>query len=295
MRRNRFAILFSALLSAALFAQPAAKPKPVTVSTQSWQMTAPGGAPYQITVTCAGSPPEAGYPVLYILDGNAYGPLLADEARLEAGHQLEDAYLLVAVGYPTEQLFEMRRRQYDDTTRWRDAASAAHQHIDPLNTGGADAFAQFLTRDLRNAIGQRYPVNTARQSIFGHSLGGLFVLHLLLTQPASFTHYAAASPSTWWNQGEILAQAQIFAHEHPLPAPLRLSVGEYEQKLSAQEASSADAEARKAHLEERGMVSSAEKLARILQAPLLIVPDADHIGSVAEAGRQALHMAFACR
>lgn len=43
------------------------------------------------------------------------------------------------------------------------------------------------------------------------------------------------------------------------------------------------------------MVSSADKLAKILQTPLLIVSDADHIGSVAETGRQALHMAFGNR
>lgn len=292
MGQARSILLFIFIIPVVLLAQPAPKTRPDTISTQSWQLASASGLTYQITVTCSGPAPAAGYPVLYILDGNAYGPLLAAEAKLEAGHQLDQSYLLVAVGYPTDQLFDMRRRQYDDTTPWRDITTAAHEHIVPADTGGADVFGRFITNDLRNEINKNYPVDTARQSIFGHSLGGLFVLHLLMTQPNSFTHYSAASPSAWWNHSEIIAQAQNFMHNHPSAASLQISVGEYEQKLSPQEAIRPDAAERKARLEERGMINSARKLANILQASLLIVPNADHIGSVAEAGRLTLHMAF---
>jgi iron(III)-enterobactin esterase len=34
--------------------------------------------------------------------------------------------------------------------------------------------------------------------LWGHSYGGLLVLHALLTRPGEFAHYAAASPSLWW-------------------------------------------------------------------------------------------------
>ncbi|HCE8339908.1 TPA: ferric enterobactin esterase PfeE, partial [Pseudomonas aeruginosa] len=42
--------------------------------------------------------------------------------------------------------------------------------------------------------------------LWGHSYGGLLVLHALFTRPGEFARYAAASPSLWWRDGAILGE-----------------------------------------------------------------------------------------
>jgi predicted alpha/beta superfamily hydrolase len=43
--------------------------------------------------------------------------------------------------------------------------------------------------------------------IFGHSLGGLAVLHALFTRPAVYAAFLAIDPSIWWND-RVLLQAE---------------------------------------------------------------------------------------
>ncbi|WP_258286092.1 alpha/beta hydrolase-fold protein, partial [Escherichia coli] len=63
-----------------------------------------------------------------------------------------------------------------------------------MRTGGADAFLHFVTTTLRSAVAQRCRVDPARQALFGHSFGGLFVLYALAHRPDAFSHWIAASP-----------------------------------------------------------------------------------------------------
>ena len=43
------------------------------------------------------------------------------------------------------------------------------------------------------------PLNFGRATLFGHSLGGLFVLETLRADPALFARWIAVSPSLWWS------------------------------------------------------------------------------------------------
>jgi len=52
------------------------------------------------------------------------------------------------------------------------------------------------------------PIDLQRQTLWGHSYGGLAVLHALFTRPGAFSDYAAASPSLWWHDGVIVGEAQ---------------------------------------------------------------------------------------
>lgn len=47
------------------------------------------------------------------------------------------------------------------------------------------------------------PIDPDRQSLFGHSFGGLFVLYSLFTRPSAFTTWIAASPSIYWENRTI--------------------------------------------------------------------------------------------
>ena len=69
----------------------------------------------------------------------------------------------------------------------------------------------------------RVAVDPARQSLWGHSYGGLFVLHTLLRQPATFQRYIAADPSFWWHDGFILQEERQAAAIAPGTCLLVLS------------------------------------------------------------------------
>ncbi|MFC3216819.1 alpha/beta hydrolase [Comamonas sp. JC664] len=59
-------------------------------------------------------------------------------------------------------------------------------------------------------MAQRYPVNLERQSLFGHSFGGLFALYALYERPQAFEAIVAASPSMEWNGQHILEEERVF-------------------------------------------------------------------------------------
>jgi hypothetical protein len=154
------------------------------------------------------APPPQGYPVLWMLDGNAALGALDPEQlkRLDRG----PAPLLVAVGYQTPLRIERNARTYDYTPQQPGLA----QQQDPLTgqpSGGAQTFLQLLRERLRPAVAAQAPIDATQQTLWGHSYGGLLVLQALFSQPQAFRHYAAASPSLWWGDGLILSQAQGLA------------------------------------------------------------------------------------
>jgi predicted alpha/beta superfamily hydrolase len=149
--------------------------------------------------------PAAGYPVLWMLDGNAALGALGSEqlGKLAAGQ----APLLVAVGYQTDQRIERAGRTYDYTP----ALPGQAEQRDPLTgqpSGGVEAFFDLLSQRMRPMVAAVAPIDLQRQTLWGHSYGGLAVLHALFTRPAEFTDYAAASPSLWWHDGAIVREAQ---------------------------------------------------------------------------------------
>src|SRR3546814_15077313 len=60
------------------------------------------------------------------------------------------------------------------------------------------------------AIEKRYAVDSRRQALYGHSLGGLFALHMLYSHPGAFRTIIAASPSIWWDNQAILSEERAF-------------------------------------------------------------------------------------
>lgn len=149
--------------------------------------------------------PAAGYPVLWMLDGNAaLGALNSEQLKSLAAGQ---APLLVAVGYQTELRIERAGRTFDYTPQ---VPGQAHQR-DPLSgqpSGGVDAFFDLLAQRMRPMVAGVAPIDLQRQTLWGHSYGGLAVLHALFTRPGEFSDYAAASPSLWWHDGAIIREAQ---------------------------------------------------------------------------------------
>jgi hypothetical protein len=123
-------------------------------------------------------PGPAGYPVMYLLDGNNVMAQLHDDwlSELQAGAPP----LLVMIGYEIDGT-------YDAQQRTRDYTGAT-----------AKAFLDLIQSQIKPEIGAHYAIDPQQQTLWGHSFGGLFVLYALLQEPDAFRTWIAASASLWF-------------------------------------------------------------------------------------------------
>lgn len=173
------------------------------------------------------APPASGWPVLYMLDGNAaFDFLTAGDLAGVPG------LMVVGVGYDTEKQFARELRTLDFTAPDGpsdgpgDGLRPDHVHPGRM-AGGAALFHDRLTGPLRAAAEQGLPVDPGRRTLWGHSFGGLFTLYALLARPQGFARYAAISPSIWWDEALI---RRVAAQAAPASLPLLVALGDREKR-----------------------------------------------------------------
>lgn len=189
----------------------------VRASLEQFTLPHPSGAgQLMISVAAPAVPaPDAAVPVLTVVDGDMLFGLAAETARAVSSVAGFPAHYVVGIGYDADYAEFLKRRTADLAPPIGTEALASlggiGAAIGGAAGGGADAFLAFLTDVLRPAMAARYP-QTAEgpQILFGHSLGGLFAAHALLTRPASFDAFIVSSPSLWWNDFAILAEFPAF-------------------------------------------------------------------------------------
>jgi len=187
----------------------------------------------------AGPIPESGVPVLYVVDGDLLFGMAAEIARAVSSVTAFPAHYVVGIGYDADYADFLKRRTADLTppigAGALESLGGLAAAIGGAAGGGADAFLTFLTGTLRPEIAARYPkAADGRHILFGHSLGGLFAAHALLTRPGSFAAFIASSPSLWWNGFAILDELSAFKERlAALPRQPRVfvDVGAREQEL----------------------------------------------------------------
>ena len=189
------------------------------------------GRAYRLRIaTPYGPPPASGYPVVYVLDGDGYFGTFADAARLRAAAGMEIPHaVVVGVGYPAEDFTgALGRRFLDLTPTEPDAAEKANHSFasGELRYAGADDFLEILTGEVRPRVAGVLPLDPAREAVFGHSLGGLFVLYSLFRRPEAFSAWLSLSPSIWWDNRTVLKGEAGFTAALPaLARPPKLFVG----------------------------------------------------------------------
>lgn len=194
--------------------KPAESPVPLRGAIQFDIPSKISGRTYRIFVFRPPlDPPAEGYPTLTVLDGQLTFPIAA---TMSGGLAMQGgAALVVGVGYPADDLLTPQFARLRDLTPPTPLANILAQPGMPPpkaeDYGGANDFYRFLVEELRPAIAKRYPVNDANQTLFGHSLGGLFTLAALFEHPESFRAFAASSPSIWWNKRALLNGEADFA------------------------------------------------------------------------------------
>lgn len=181
--------------------------------------------------------PKQGFPVVYMLDGNAsfpYASIIAQSIESRYDRHQNVPPIIVAIGYPIEGTIDVKARTYDYTPPFTgEFKTQPHRPAPQFPQGGAEHFFQFIQQQLKPVIEQNYTINRNNQTLFGHSYGGLFTLYTFLNHPEAFQKYFAASPSIWWNDFNLLKAAEKIQHKNAQQYQSRtlwMSVGELENK-----------------------------------------------------------------
>ncbi|WNJ93120.1 alpha/beta hydrolase [Bosea sp. 685] len=239
---------------------------PVTLPrSEQFALRSRVGRAYRIFVAWPASPPPAeGFGVIYLLDANATFGTMVEAMRMQSRHPGATGVapaLIVGIGYPTEEPFDVERRTYDLTPAAKGGQPGA------LATGGAAEMLDFIADEVMPVIERRFTTDGARRALVGHSFGGLFVLHALFNRPALFSAYLAASPSIWWQERAILDHERRFYVRGQMTdrvPKVAIMVGELEQV--AEPAFPEAGSRRAADLAARRMVDNARDMAGRLAA-----------------------------
>jgi predicted alpha/beta superfamily hydrolase len=143
------------------------------------------------------------YPVLYLLDGESFINMAGGQI-----HYLSESYKIIPsmiiVGIKSVDRFKDLTPTHSITGGDGKPDSSSNS---PLRTsGGADKFLQFMKEELFPYIDTNYPTAPYR-ILYGHSLGGLLVIHALVNYPDFFNAYIAISPSLQWDSDAMLKMA----------------------------------------------------------------------------------------
>jgi len=157
--------------------------------------------PIQIYLPPGYGQTKAKYQVAYLLDGNDHFIHASGIVQILAQTGL--APQIILIGIPNT------KDRAHDLTPQIDTASVQFP-----TGGGADSFLKFLTDELVPFVDKTYRTEPYK-ILIGHSFGGLFAVHTLLTKPDAFDAYIAISPSLWWNHWSEVQSTQSFFKAHP--------------------------------------------------------------------------------
>ena len=175
-------------------------------------------------------PPEEGFPIIYVLDGQSYFELAKSVVKLQSQNTVKtkiESSIVVGVCHHKK---DTKQRRFLDFT------APAEQYIFPKRmeekkmnfgkNGGASLFHQYMEYELKPYIEKQFPVNKKKQTLYGHSLAGYYTIWCYLTHCADFQYYLAISPSVWWNGKELYQYLEKADRQHL--QNLYIAVGEHE-------------------------------------------------------------------
>ena len=177
---------------------------------------------------CARNGPGAS--VLYLTDANGHFGAAVDIIRsLQLARHLPPI-LVVGIGYRTGSLGETVVRRTRDLSPTDDTAFA-ELYPEQHEMGGAPRLLAFVTDELMPFVEDHFGSREGAPAFFGHSLGGLFGMHVLFHAPTTFARYVLSSPSLWWGDHAIFRDEERYASEHDdLAADVFIGVGADESR-----------------------------------------------------------------
>ena len=186
------------------------------------------------------SQPEKTYPTIYLLDSNWYFGIVTETTRTMSLCESFPETIVVGIGYPVDEpvmdaLMQIRLLRVRDMTPITDneiEKQMGAKQKRKVTTGGANAFLNFIEKELLPLIESEYRGSSSERVLAGHSYGGLFTLYALFHRTELFNGYVAASPSLQYGNEIMFTYEQTFANQHTaLPVKLYLGVGERENEV----------------------------------------------------------------
>lgn len=258
------------------------------------------GERFHIHVWMPGERPSSGYRCLYILDCDDHFAMFAEQAVTRIAEGWE-APVLVGIGY-SKGARTVERRIYDLTPRAARYDMPSRPNGAPWpKLGGGDDLLATIEHDIKPRVAALCGESPSTTTLFGHSLGGLMVLHAFSSCVGSYNRYFAASPSIWFNDRKVISDvAARLALPFPRAVALQIVVGGAEEYLTSNRAGPhADPVLRAAWVASNRMVGNARDLAQVIRKRNLSefdfafdeLPGADHRSILPSATRRALQFA----
>ena len=215
------AVLVMCAAIPAAAAQPA--PPPHTIPGSQIRVLPPNeaGRHYQLHVGLPASyekEPGRRYPVVYVTDGywdfakltTIHGSLVYDRVVPE--------YITVGIGYAGEN------PNYDVLRRWE--LSPVPFGDDGGGSGHAADFLRTIETVVIPFVEKEYRADPSYRVLGGASLGGLFTLYAMYTNPTLFAAYIAVTPAVVVGNDWLLGYEDAFAKSgRPLKVRLHVSGG----------------------------------------------------------------------
>lgn len=190
------------LFSGTLHAQPKGEPVTIGESFELESTVLGETRPYLIGLPDGYENSEQSYPVIYLLDGDGHFHHTTGTAQFLSRAGRIPPMIVVAIPNTSD--------------RTRDLTPPIIKSGEDrfATAGGADNMLQFISDELMPHIEKNYRT-TPYKVLIGHSFGGLFAVHAMVHRPEMFNALLAISPSLWWDEQELVEQAERFLIENP--------------------------------------------------------------------------------
>jgi predicted alpha/beta superfamily hydrolase len=132
---------------------------------------------------------QTNYPVLYLLDGRTHFQHASSTVQFLSRNGRMPQMIVVAI-------VNVDRRRDFTPTNVENAPTS----------GGADRFITFMNKELFPMIEKNYRTVPYRL-LEGHSLGGMFSIHVLFEHPEMFQAHFAMSPYVMWDENYVLNES----------------------------------------------------------------------------------------
>jgi len=194
-----YALLIIVLITNSTFAQiiPASKYPPVELKgTQHIEFkSAINNRNYTIDIQLPASYKDSStkrYTVLYVLDGQWSFPGISTMTGGLLYDNIVPKMIVAGIGWPDNY----------ETSRTYDFSPT--QTKSDVPTGGAQAFLNILTNEVKTFIDSSYRTDKQNSILNGGSFGGLFALYTLFNEPALFNGYIVCCPYLSYDNDIIL-------------------------------------------------------------------------------------------
>ena len=204
MKNIVFCLILILYLSMTLVAQP--KGEPIVIG-ESFTLTSKilnEERPYLVYLPDDYESDGQPVSVLYLLDGRSNFHHTSGSVSFLVNQGRMPRTMVVAIPNTQDRTRDLTPKLMRDTEAMEQMTTA----------GGADNMLSFISDELIPHIEKNYNTNDYKLLI-GHSFGGLFALHALLTSPDLFDGYVSISPSLWWDNQRLVEETDKYLDSNP--------------------------------------------------------------------------------